>query len=158
MNLFIHAFIYFGILTVFIYVGLLIKPRIWLHRMPPTVRSKVPEKTAREKMWFAILGIPLGCVFFFYPAVVTSLLYTRLDHIFLSLFVFTAGFAIWDTLILDLLIFCKITPKSMIISGTTAQDYKDKMYHVKSGFKGLIMALVYTVLVGLIIYVTTQRS
>ena len=152
MILFIHIFIYVVTLTFFIYAGLLIKPRIWLHRMPPGVRAKVHAKTHSEKWWFAISGIPLGLVFFFYPAVVTAFLYDQPVHIVLSLFAFTAGFALWDTLILDLFIFCNITPKKMIIEGTTVQDYKDKTYHVKSGVKGFVMALMYSLIVGFIIF------
>lgn len=39
----------------------------------------------------------------------------------------------------------------MIIEGKTKHDYKDKMYHLKSGFKGLVMAVVYSVVVGIIL-------
>ncbi len=153
MKLLVHVFIYFGILSVAIYASLFIKPRIWLHRMPPAVRTKVQDKTQKEQKWFIILGIPMGIVFFYYPAVVTIFLYNRFDHIVLSLFVFTAGFALWDTLILDLLIFCKVTPKRIIIPGTSIHDYKDKKYHLKSGYKGLIIAKLYSLIVGTIISV-----
>ncbi|NHB67713.1 hypothetical protein [Perlabentimonas gracilis] len=152
MSLIFHILIYLITLSVFIYVSLLLKPRIWLHRMPPAVRAKVNGKTPEERRWFVILGVPLGLVFFFYPIAITALMYNQLHHILLSLFAFTAGFAIWDTLILDLLIFCGITPKPMIIEGTTKHDYKDKMYHLKSGAKGLVMAIVYSVVMGLLVY------
>ncbi|MFO8022971.1 MAG: hypothetical protein R6U65_10930 [Perlabentimonas sp.] len=152
INLIIHILTYWLILSTLIFASLLVKPRIWLHRMPPAVRAKVKGKTPMEKRWFLILGIPMGVVFFFNPIVFTALMYNQLYQILLSLLTFTAGFAIWDTLILDLFIFCKLTPKPMVIEGTTTHDYKDKIYHLKSGFKGLVMAVVYSIVTGFIIY------
>lgn len=150
MSLIFHILIYVITLTIFIYASLLLKPRIWLHRIPPVVRTKVNGETLEEKRWFAVLGVLMGLVFFFYPIAITALMYSQLHHILLSLFTFTAGFAIWDTIILNLFIFCGVTPKPMIIEGTSKHDYKDKVYHLKSGIKGLLMPVVYSVVVGLI--------
>lgn len=152
MSLFFHTLFYLITVFTFIYASLLLKPRIWVHRMPHVVRAKVNGKTHEEIRWFVILGIPMGLVFFFYPNVITALLYNQLHHIMLSQFAFTAGLALWDSLILDLFIFCGITPTPMIIHKTTNNDYKDKAYHIKSGIKGLVVATVYSLFVGLLEY------
>jgi hypothetical protein len=63
---------------------------------------------------------------------------------FLLFCAFLAGFAVWDTLVLDLLIFCKITPRFIIIDGTNREDYANLKYHLRSGAKGLVLSLAFS--------------
>ena len=67
------------------------------------------------------------------------------------LIAFFAGFALWDTLVLDLLIFCKMTPRFIIIEGTSREDYSNMKYHLVSGAKGLVMSLVFSGIVALLL-------
>jgi len=41
-----------------------------------------------------------------------------------------------------LLIFCIITPKFIIIPGTSREDYANMKYHLVSGAKGLVISVV----------------
>ncbi len=59
-------------------------------------------------------------------------------HLWLDVLGELAGFAAWGILILDLLIFCKLTPGFVIIHGTEREDYSNMKYHLVSGAKGLL--------------------
>lgn len=68
------------------------------------------------------------------------------------LFLFFLSFDICDTFILDLLIFCGITPHFIVIEGTERSDYKNVSYHLKSGAKGLIILTVAALVLGAVIF------
>ncbi|MGC9313500.1 MAG: hypothetical protein ACP5IA_12495, partial [Sediminispirochaetaceae bacterium] len=70
------------------------------------------------------------------------------------LFLFFLSFDICDTFILDLLIFCGITPRFIVIEGTERSDYKNVSYHLKSGAKGLIILTVAALVLGAVIFFT----
>lgn len=63
---------------------------------------------------------------------------------YLILCAFFAGFALWDTLVLDLLIFCKLTPRFIVIPGTVREDYSNMKYHLVSGTKGVLISVVFS--------------
>lgn len=142
MNLAVHLIIYNLIASVWLYGTLAVNPRMWLHRMPPEVRQKVPEKTPQERKQFVVAALPFLLLILGYPLVYTWLADLDLAGAFLSLVAFYAGFAVWDTLVLDLLIFCLITPGFIIIPGTRRSDYRNTRYHLVSGSKGVVMGLV----------------
>jgi len=68
------------------------------------------------------------------------------------LFLFFFSFDICDTFILDLLIFCGITPRFIVIEGTERRDYKDVRYHLKSGAKGLIILIIASLVLGAVVF------
>jgi hypothetical protein len=68
------------------------------------------------------------------------------------LFLFFLSFDICDTFILDLLIFCGITPRFIVIEGTERKDYKNVSYHLKSGAKGLIILTIAALVLGAVIF------
>ena len=112
MNLVIHLLIYFILLSVILYGSLAYNPRMWLHRMPPEVVEKVPAKTPEEKrLLLKTVGIPFLLLLIAYPTVYVLQQDANWLTYFLILCAFLAGFDVWDTLILDLLIFCKFTPR-----------------------------------------------
>jgi hypothetical protein len=150
--LFIHLAIYFCIVSVLIFAVLLTKPRLWLHRMPPEVVTKVAPKTPAEKKAFLVFGIPLLLIMFGYPIGYAYITQDSLKEMIQTIFVFSAGFALWDTLVLDLIVFCTITPKAILIEGTTASDYKNKTYHLIAGAKGLIIAVISSIVLGYLLY------
>jgi magnesium-transporting ATPase (P-type) len=151
MNLFTHLLIYNLAASVLIFGSLAYNPRLWLHRMPPEVRSKVPEKTPQERKLFLRIALPFLFLLFGYPIV--YVLQTQEDLLtnYLTLAAFFAGFALWDTLVLDILIFCQLTPRFVIIKGTSREDYSNRKYHLISGAKGLLMSLVFSGLLAMTI-------
>jgi bacteriorhodopsin len=151
MNLLLHLLIYNLAASILIYGSLAYNPRIWLHRMPPEVRSKVPEKTPEERKLFIGIALPFVLLLFVYPVVYVVREGTTLLVSSGMLFAFFVGFALWDTLVLDLLIFCKFTPRFVIISGTSREDYSNMKYHLVSGAKGLAMSAIFSGLLGPVI-------
>jgi len=144
MNILLHLLLYNLVISILLYGSLAYNPRMWLHRMPAGVVAKVPPRTAYEKRQLLIVAVPFLAWLVGYPIFYTLSQDADWLHSFLILCAFLAGFALWDTLVLDLLIFCKITPSWIVISGTTRQDYAETKYHLVSGAKGLAMSLVFS--------------
>jgi hypothetical protein len=111
--------------------------------MLPEVTAKVPEKTPQESNLFILFALPFLLWLFGYPILYVLQQDLSLSTNFLILLAFFAGFALWDTLVLDLLIFCKMTPPFIIIKDTSREDYSNMKYHLVSGAKGLVMSLVF---------------
>jgi hypothetical protein len=151
MNLFIHLLIYNFVISIFLYGSLAYNPRMWLHRMPPEVTAKVSEKTPQERKLFILFALPFLLWLFGYPILYVLQQDASLSTNFLMLLAFFAGFALWDTLVLDLLIFCKMTPRFVIIKGTSREDYSNMKYHLVSGAKGLVMSLVFSGILALLL-------
>jgi len=145
VKLFIHLFVYYIVLSILLYGSLAYNPRMWLHRMPPEVIAKVPAKTPGEKrLLLKTVAIPYLLLLVGYPTIYVLQQDANWLTIFLILCAFFAGFDVWDTLILDLLIFCKLTPRFVIINGTKREDYANMKYHLVSGAKGLVMSVIFS--------------
>jgi hypothetical protein len=150
MNLFLHLLIYNLAASIFLYASLAYNPRMWLHRMPPEVLSKVTGKTLEEKRIFLYFALPFLLWLFGYPIVYVLGQQSAFLTDFLTFCAFFAGFALWDTLVLDLLIFCKFTPRFVIIPGTAREDYSNMKYHLVSGTKGMVMSISFSGILALI--------
>jgi len=144
MNLILHLLIYNLAASIFLYASLAYNPRMWLHRMPPEVLAKVTGKTPEEKRMFIFFALPFLLWLFAYPIVYVLGEQSTFPTDFLTLCAFFAGFALWDTLVLDLLIFCKLTPRFVIIPGTVREDYSNMTYHLRSGAKGVFMSVAFS--------------
>jgi hypothetical protein len=151
MHLLIHILIYNLAASILLYGSLAYNPRLWLHRMPPEVLRKVPEKTPQERKLFLGIALPFLLLLFGYPLGYVLRAQADLLATSLTLLAFFTGFALWDTLVLDLLIFCQFTPRFVIMSGTTREDYSNMKYHLISGAKGLVMSALFSVLLAIII-------
>lgn len=151
MNLLTHLMIYNLAASIWLYGSLAYNPRLWLHRMPPEVRSKVADKTPEERKLFAGIALPFVLLLFGYPIVYAIQQDADLLTCSRILLAFFASFALWDTLVLDVLIFCKLTPHFVIIDGTRREDYSNIKYHLVSGTKGLGMSIVFSGLLALVI-------
>jgi hypothetical protein len=149
--LLIHLLIYNFVISIFLYGSLAYNPRMWLHRMPPEVTMKVLEKTPQERKLFIFFAIPFLLWLFGYPILYVLQQDSNLSTSFLMFLAFFLGFALWDTLVLDLLIFCKVTPRFIIIEGTSREDYSNMKYHLVSGTKGLAMSLVFSGIAALLL-------
>jgi bacteriorhodopsin len=151
MNLFSHLLIYNFVISIFLYGSLAYNPRMWLHRMPPEVTAKVPQKTPQERKLFILFVPPFLLWLFGYPIIYILGQDSSLSTNFFILLAFYAGFALWDTLVLDLLIFCKMTPRFIIIEGTSREDYSNMKYHLASGAKGLVISAAFAGILALIL-------
>lgn len=145
MNLLIHLLIYNLVISVLLYVSLAYNPRMWMHRMPPEVVRKVPPRIPAEKRQLYFFAVPFLLILVIYPIVYVLQQQNAgfLDR-FLIFGAFFAGFTVWDTLVLDLLIFCKLTPGFIVIPGTTRKDYANMKYHLISGAKGIVISIVFS--------------
>jgi hypothetical protein len=144
MNLLTHLLVYNLAASTWLYGSLAYNPRLWLHRMPPEVRSKVPDKSPEERKRFIAVALPFLLLLFGYPIAFVIRQEAALWRTAGMLLAFFASFALWDTLVLDLLIFCKLTPRFVIIDGTRREDYSHMKFHLVSGAKGLIMSVVFS--------------
>jgi hypothetical protein len=150
MNLLIHLLIYNLAASIFLYASLAYNPRMWLHRMPPEVLAKVAGKTPEEKRVFIYFALPFLFWLFGYPIFYILQQEANFTTNFPTLCAFFAGFAVWDTLVLDLLIFCKVTPRFIIIPGTVREDYSNMTYHLRSGVKGVLMSVAFSLVLSAI--------
>lgn len=153
MNLVLHLLIYCILLSIVLYSSLAYNPRMWLHRMPPAVVAKVPARTPGEKrLLLKTVAPPFFLLLATYPVIYVLRQDANWGNYFLILCAFFAGFDVWDTLILDLLIFCKLTPRFVIIPGTEREDYAEMKYHLVSGAKGLFISLVFSAILATILF------
>ena len=149
-----HTLAYNLLLSLLLYYSLYINPRMWLHRMPPEVVAKVPPKTPAEKKLFRFWGSATVLVMVGHPLLYVFLLPgVRIASITGALLMFFVGFTLWDTLILDLLLFASVTPAFIVIPGTEPQDYKNKRYHLVAGAKGLAISLIIAIVLGFLVFV-----
>jgi hypothetical protein len=149
----LHAGIYVVLATLVLSGLVLYNPRLMLQDYPPAIKEIVSPKTAQEKRLSTILGLPFLLVLFIYPVVAVSIFQAQFgeqNFITLWLFIFGIAFAfnLWDWLVLDWLIFCKITPRWMVIPGSEGHAaYKDYFFH----FRGFLIGTVFSVVLGLIL-------
>jgi hypothetical protein len=149
----IHAVVYIVLATAILLALVLYNPRLMLQDYPPAIKAIVPPKTEAEKRLSTRLGLPFLLVLFAYPVYVTFAFQARSggEASFLLLWVFAFGIAfafnLWDWLVLDWLIFCTITPKRFVISGTEGHlAYKDYFFH----FRGFLIGTLFSAVMGLI--------
>lgn len=114
-------------------------PRIWGYQdYPDRIKEKIPPQSRRERIIAGLVGIPWFVFIFTYPLVSTAFLETELggeisfEVAFINIFFMVFLFFLTDLVVLDWLIISKITPKFIIIDGTTPEDYKDFSHHYKS--------------------------
>lgn len=146
-----HLTLYNLIASILIFGSLAYNPRMWLHRMPPEVVAKVPGKTAKERRMMAYVALPFLGWILVYPIIYVAQHQAGFMANFLVFCAFFTGFAIWDTLVLDLIIFCTLTPGFVIISGTVREDYSNMKYHLVSGAKGILLSLVFSAVLAVIV-------
>jgi len=138
----IHSLIYAVIFSTFTLITLFINPRIWLQDYPDKIKKIVPSKTEKEKKQTVVLSVFFILIFIGYP-IITLLLYKNsitFFSLFLHFFILFQFSNLIDLLILDWIIFCTITPKRIIITGTTVEDgYKDYKFHFIAFLKGIVI-------------------
>ncbi|MFX1282930.1 MAG: hypothetical protein ACFFB5_04710 [Promethearchaeota archaeon] len=125
-------------------------PRIWGYQdYPEKIKEKVPPQTRRERIIAGLVGIPWLLFLLGYPLISTISLKTEFNGeipyeiAFLNIFFMVFSFFLIDLVVLDWLIISKITPKFVIIEGTTPEDYKDFSHH----YKGHLIAVIPLILI-----------
>jgi hypothetical protein len=150
--IFVHIAIYCIAISTYLFFTIALNPRYWLHRLPKAMTEKVPPRTKKEIREITLLGIPFLAFMLAYPLWYAAANVSGWPMTVFVLFSFYAGFTVWDTLVLDLLLVCTITPRFMIIEGTSREDYKDKVYHLKGGLKGLVLSAAASLILGSLVY------
>jgi ribose/xylose/arabinose/galactoside ABC-type transport system permease subunit len=136
-------------------------PRLLLNKgdLPADILAAVPPKTEAEKRLAAILGIPFMIAVIAIPFISTLQFHRQANEAtFLLLFVHAFAilmiFNLFDLLVLDLLLFCTITPGFMVVPGTEGlAGYKDRGFHLRQHAKSFpfmaLVALVIAIVVSL---------
>ncbi|MFX0203305.1 MAG: hypothetical protein ACFFCW_44950 [Candidatus Hodarchaeota archaeon] len=133
-------------------------PRIWGYQdYPDRIKEKIAPQTRKERAIAGLVSVPWVIFMLAYPVMSTVLLETELDGELpfvvgsLNFFFMVLIFFLVDVLVLDWLIISKLTPKFVIIDGTTAEDYKDFSQHYKSHAIAAIPIMVFCALLALLI-------
>jgi hypothetical protein len=142
-------------------VGMLwYNPRLALNKgdYPDDVLAAVPPKTKEEQRLAIIFGVPFLIYSFAFPVISTIALnnsnggITPFLDLFLHMLVIIFFFNLVDLLILDLWMFCTITPKFVVIPGTeNFPGYKDKGMHIRGHLKGSFFMILIALLASWII-------
>ena len=113
-------------------------PRIWGYSdYSEEIKAKVPPQTRQERRTAAIISIPFLVITFGIPV---YSLWTLKDQLggeipfltaFIHLFVIFMIGTLGDLVILDWFIVSRITPKFVMIPGTSEEDYKDFSHHYR---------------------------
>ena len=138
-NIVLNSLFYTAIGTGYLLIFMItFNPRIWGYQdYLEKIKEKVPPQTRREKVIAGLVGMPWFFFILAYPLISTAYMETELggeipfEIAFLNMFFMVFLFFLVDLVILDWLIISKITPKFVIINGTTSEDYKDFSHHYK---------------------------
>ncbi|MFX0211549.1 MAG: hypothetical protein ACFFDT_36565 [Candidatus Hodarchaeota archaeon] len=150
-NIVFNGLFYTTICTIYLLIFMItFDPRIWGYQdYPEKIKEKVPIQTRRERVIAGLVGIPWFFFILAYPLISTIFLKTEFsgeipfEIAFFNIFFMVFLFFLVDLVVLDWLIISKITPKFVIIDGTTPEDYKDFSHH----YKGHLIAAIPLVLI-----------
>lgn len=146
----LHVLVYCAIATLYLLLTFITLPRIWLHRMPISIRDSVARQSQKEKISLALVGLPWLVFVVGYPVYFAVMQEMQAWQAAKSTVTFWLVFIVIDTLLIDLLLLCKLRPRLIRIRGTLAADYDDVSHHLKAGLQGSIMALGASVFVYLL--------
>ena len=128
-------------------VTLWINPRLYLQDYPKAIQEQVEPKTSREKRLGLLMGIPFLALLTAVPLWSTIRLEREGVEIFWMLWLNAFGvvflFNLVDWLVLDWLMFCRLTPRFLVIPGTEGSPaYKDYFFHFRAFLVGTILSVV----------------
>lgn len=136
-----------GIIVVLMILAQRVNPRLFIQDYPEDIQAAVPPKTRAEERQTRWLGIPFILAMLLVPFFSTLGL-KQAGGSFSALLANAFGvvffFNVFDLLVLDWLIFCGITPKSIVIPGTEGMaGYKDYGFHFRGFLKGTLLSAVF---------------
>lgn len=130
-------------------------PRVWGYEdYSDAIKRKVPPQTKEEKTIASIISLPWFIFILAFPVWSTITLRAKLGGeipfltAFLNLLVLFVSATIGDLVILDWLIVSRITPKFVIIPGSTREDYRDFSHHYIGHAKALAIVIPILLLVA----------
>ena len=133
-------------------------PRIWGYQdYPDRIKEKVPSQTRKERTIAGLVGLPWFVFIIFYPLFSTAALKSELggeipfEIAFANILFMMIAFFLVDLVILDWLIISKITPKFVIIDGTTVEDYKDFSHHYRGHLIMFIPLVLFCIILSVIV-------
>ena len=135
-------------------------PRIWLNDFPPDIRAAVPPKTTAEKRQSLMWGVPFLLVLVGVPVWSSYMLKRQQPEAgFIALFANAFGvglfFNAFDLLVIDWLVLCRFTPRSLIIPGTEGMaGYKNYGHHFRGFVIGIFVAAFLAALSAAVVSVT----
>jgi hypothetical protein len=122
-------------------------PRYMMHDYPPEITAGIPAKTADEKRAGMLYGLPFLLILIGFP-----LIFGFVNKFsggvgffenWLALFTLMFSFNLVDLVILDWIIFCRLTPRFMVLPGTEGHPgYKNYRFHFIGFLKGTLIVLV----------------
>ena len=153
-----EGLIYACVLSAIVTISQFFNPRLWLNDYPKEIQNMVPENTKEEKLIKGLIGIPFLIIMFAYPIYSTYALKISMGTSFTILIAFfnmliiSSIFNLFDLLILDWLIFCRINPKYLILKGTNgARAYQDYNFHLRAARKGFRISVLVSAVVSILI-------
>lgn len=132
-------------------------PRLFLNPgdLPPDILAAVPPKTQREKAVSLLVGLPLVALLFGLPlwSAVSVENQAGFELPFWALWAHVFGvimvFNLFDLLVLDLWLFCTVTPQRLVIPGSEGlAGYKDKAFHLRMHARALPALLLHSALIA----------
>lgn len=135
-------------------------PRLFLNKgdMPPDILAAVPPKTEAEKRQAMILGVPFLIAIVAVPFISTLQFKQQVGsnvpflYLVLHPFLILLMFNLFDLFILDFVLFCTITPRFMVVSGTEGlAGYKDYGFHIRQHLRSVIFMALGALLIALIV-------
>lgn len=144
-----HSLLYAAIVTGYLFlIMIILSPRVWGYNdYSMEIKAKVPPQTTSEHRQALLVALPWFIFTFGFPIYSTVVLKGKLLHeiplyiAFLNLFVMFMLATIGDLVILDWLIVSKITPKFVVIPGTTKDDYQNFSHHYKAQVKATFIII-----------------
>ncbi|WP_369899579.1 nitroreductase [Bacillus manliponensis] len=148
-----------ALFSVLILAILYYNPRLLLNDYPKEIQDAVPPKTVKEKYQSNISSLFVILILLFIPFLFTLRYDNETSFWAISLYFFIVFMIVnlVDLFLLDWIIFCKITPKFIVIPGTEGMGiYKDFIFHLKASLKGSIICAIFSLLLaGLRVLVKT---
>jgi hypothetical protein len=137
-----------------------LSPRVWGYSdYPEEIKKKVAPQTKQEKRLALLIAIPWMLFTFGFPFYSTYALKSNLGGeisfwiAWLNIAIMTLLANLGDFVILDWLIVSRITPKFVIIPGTSKEDYKDFSHHFRAQAKAtFVILLLGLIMAGLVWY------
>lgn len=129
-------------------------PRVWGYSdYSDAIKAKVPPQTREEKRLAIIIAVPWMIFTFGFPLYSTYALKADLGGeisfwtALLNVLALVAAGTLGDLVVLDWLIVNRITPKYVIMPGTTRADYQDFSHHYRAHARAakylLLLSLIY---------------
>jgi len=150
-----HGLFYGIVVTGYLFLFMItFSPRVWGYKdYPDIVKRKVPPQTGKEKTLAAIVGLPWLVFVAGFPVLSTFALKSKLGGqisfatALLNVLIMFLFATLGDLVLIDWIVISKITPRFVIIPGSTKEDYKDFSHH----HKGHAKAAIPMIILGLII-------